>query len=108
MSLKGVLSSLGLIGLIVFDAILIAICFICSQLWWAYFFIGITLLVLIFEGVSYWLTGKTISQHWWAWSKTNSKMAWWSLGALLSFLLAMNFLALHLAAPLIAGLFGAA
>lgn len=108
MSLKGVLSSLGLIGLIVFDVILITICFICGQLWWAYFFIGITLLVGAFEGVSYWLTGKTISQHWWAWSKMNAKMAWWSLAALLAFLLAMNSLALHLAAPLIANLFGAA
>ena len=107
MSLKGVLSTIGLEGLIVFDALLITICGICGQWWWMNFFIGITLLVLIFEGLSYLTTGKTISQHWWAWSKTNPKQAWWSLGALASFLLAMNFLALHLAAPLLAQLFGA-
>lgn len=104
--LKGLLSTIGLLGLLVSDAILITICFICSQIWWGCFFSCITLLVLIFEGLSYLLTGKTISQHWWAWSLKNPKQAWWSLGALASFLLAMNFLALHLAAPLIAQWFG--
>lgn len=106
MNLKGILSTIGLVGLIVFDALLITICGICKQWWWMNFFIGITLLVLIFEGLSYLTTGKTISQHWWAWSLKKPKQAWWSLGALVSFLLAMNFLALHLAAPLIAKFFG--
>jgi hypothetical protein len=106
MSLKSVLSTIGLVGLIVFDAILIAICGICHQWWWMNFFISITLLVLIFEGLSYLITGKTISQHWWAWSEKKPKQALWSLGALVSFLLAMNFLALHLAAPMLAKVFG--
>lgn len=106
MSLKGILSTIGLVGLIVFDVILITICFLCGQIWWGCFFSSITALVLIFELTSYLITGKTISQHWWAWSKTNPKQAWWSLGALASFLLAMDSLALHLAAPLIAQWFG--
>ena len=107
MSLKGIFSSIGLIGLILFDAILIAICFICHQLWWAYFFIGITALVIIFEIVSKITTGKTISQHWWAWSQENKKMKWWSIAGIIAFLLAMNSLALHLLAPILAKLFGA-
>lgn len=106
MNLKGILSTIGLVGLLVFDAVLIAICFICQQYWWAFFFIGITALVGIFEGLSYCVTGKTISQWWWYWATKDTTSAWWSVGALASFLLAMGFLGLHLAAPLLARLFG--
>ena len=107
MSLKGIFSSIGLIGLLVFDAALITICFICQQYWWAFFWIGITALVCLFEGLSYAVTGHTISQHWWIWSQKDKKNAWWSLGGIVAFLLSMNFLALHLLAPLLAQLFGA-
>ena len=106
MNLKGILSTIGLVGLLVFDALLIAICGFCHQWWWMWFFISITALVGIFETTSYILTGKTISQHWWAWSKIDKKNALWSLAALAAFLIAMNMLALHLAAVLIAQLFG--
>ena len=105
MSLKGIFSTIGLVGLITFDVILIAICGFSHQWWWMNFFIGITALVGIFETTSYILTGKTISQHWWAWSQTSKKTAIWSLAALLSFLIAMNMLALHLIAPLLAKIF---
>ena len=106
MNLKGILSTIGLVGLIAFDAILIAIVGFCHQWWWMWFFISITALVGAFETTSYILTGKTISQHWWAWCKTDKKSALWSLVALAAFLLAMNCLALHLAAVLIAQVFG--
>lgn len=107
MNLKGWLSTIGLVGLITFDAILIAICGFSHQWWWMWFFISITALVGIFETTSYLLTGKTISQHFWAWSKTSKKAAWWSLAAAAAFLIAMNMLVLHLVSPLIAQLFGA-
>lgn len=102
MSLKGWLSTIGLVGLIVFDLILIVICFLCHQGWWGFFFIGITALVGIFEILSYIITGKTISQHWWAWETENTTMKWAALGALVAFLLAINSLAIHLLSPLLA------
>lgn len=104
--LKGLLSTIGLVGLLAFDAILIAICFICHQFFWAFAFITITSTIGIFEGLSYCITGKTISQHWWVWSQENPKMMWWSLGGLVAFSLAMASLVLHLAAPILAKLFG--
>lgn len=106
MNLKGWLSTIGLTGLLIFDALLIAICFICHQPFWAFFWIGITALVGLFEGLAYCVTGHTISQLWWAWSKENKKMMWWSLAAGFCFIMAMNMLLLHLWAPLIAQLFG--
>jgi len=103
---KPILSTIGLVGLIFFDVCLIAICFICHQYWWAFFWIGITALVGMFEGLSYCVTGHTISQWWWIWSESSPQMMWWSLAAAFCFYAAMTCLLLHLISPILAKLAG--
>jgi hypothetical protein len=88
-----VLRTVGLIGLIVFDAALIATMFIAREYYWAFFFISITAAVGIFEGLAYLTTGKTISTQYKDFFKKNALLA--AMG-LIFFGLAMASLILHL------------
>jgi hypothetical protein len=61
-----------------------------SNFW---FWIGMAIILAIFEGISYLKTGRTLSQLFWKWKDENPKNKWWLLAGMIIF---WTYLMLHL------------
>lgn len=90
----GIARTVGLISMIVFDVALIALMFWQGILFWAWFFVGVTTLVIIYEIVAKITTGKTISTQY---KEFAQKHPVWAYTGLALFALSMASLVLHLA-----------
>jgi hypothetical protein len=55
----------------------LAVPFVLAKLWWWFWFwIVLAGVLAIFEGLAFFITGKTISQQFWAWRKDPNTPAW--------------------------------
>lgn len=93
-TVTGVLRTIGLVAMIVFDVALIALMFWKGLLFWAWFFVSVTALVGVYEIVAKLTTGKTISTQY---KEFAQKHPFWAYTGLALFALAMASLVLHLA-----------
>lgn len=50
--------------------------------WWAWFLLSLGGFVGVWEVILRWKTGKTLSQHFWAWNKDNKTLKWVFAGIL--------------------------
>jgi hypothetical protein len=85
--------TIGLIGLIFFDICLLVTLAIFNEWFWFFCFVTITTTVGVFEGLSYTVYGKTISQQYYKFRKEHPVG---SLLGLIFFGLSMASLILHL------------
>ena len=70
--------------------------YVAGLTWWVWFWLSIAAVLGIFEGLSYWKTGKTISQQFWAWRKNPATPVWqkWAIGG--AMVIFWTYLILHL------------
>lgn len=86
-SIKEVIFIIALLALLVLP-------FLIFKLWWWFWcFLTIGIVVAVFELVASLVTGKTISQQFWAWSSVSGWKKWVIVGMLI---LGWAFLILHL------------
>lgn len=67
--------------------------------WWVGFWVGLSVLLGIIEAAAFFITGKTISQKFWAWRRdpaTPKWLKWTVLGGMIGFWI---YVVLHLFLP---------
>jgi len=75
--------------LLILALLALAVPFIIAKLWWwMWFWFVLAAVLAIVEGVAFLVTGKTISQQFWAWRKNPNTPAWqkWAIfGGMVAF-----------------------
>lgn len=64
--------------------------------WWGFFWAMVTFSVMVFEGLSVMVTGRTLTRHIKQWGKESERNKWIARGIVVSFAIGASLLMIHL------------